>query len=71
MAQGMGQPPEVLMIPVALSASLGFMLPVATPPNAIAFATGEVPMRTMIREGLMLDLLGAAVITGVCYVMLG
>ncbi len=52
-----------LLIPTTLAASCGFMLPVATPPNALAFATGRVPMRSMLRAGLLLDLLGVGVIT--------
>ena len=47
---------------VALGASLGFMLPVSTPPNAIVYGTGLVPLREMIRAGLWLDLAGSIVI---------
>ena len=47
-----------------LSGSCGFMLPVATPPNAIAFGTGLVPMRQMMRAGLAVNLLGITVIVG-------
>ena len=50
-------------LPVALFASLGFMLPVATPPNAIVYGTGAVPARAMLRAGLLLNLLGVAVVT--------
>lgn len=46
----------------ALGASFGFMLPVSTPPNAIVYGTGLVPLRDMIRTGLVLDVLGAVVI---------
>ena len=49
--------PRLLMIPVALSASCAFMLPVATPPNVIVFSTGHVPVRAMIREGFALNIL--------------
>ncbi len=56
-------PSGTLLIPTTLAASCGFMLPVATPPNALAFATGRVPMRAMLRAGLALDLLGVGVIT--------
>jgi solute carrier family 13 (sodium-dependent dicarboxylate transporter), member 2/3/5 len=61
--------PAVLMIPAALSASFAFMLPVATPPNAVVMSTGDVTIRRMAREGFMLNLLGAAVITGVCWLL--
>jgi sodium-dependent dicarboxylate transporter 2/3/5 len=47
-----------------LASSCGFMLPVATPPNAIAFGTGLVPMRQMMRAGLAVNLIGIAVIVG-------
>ena len=60
-----GVDPALLMVPAAMSASCAFMLPVATAPNAIIFGTGAVPIRTMVREGLFLNLLGAAVITTV------
>ena len=49
-------------IGAALGASLGFMLPVSTPPNAIVYGTGLVPLREMIRAGLWLDLAGIIVI---------
>jgi sodium-dependent dicarboxylate transporter 2/3/5 len=49
-------------IGAALGASLGFMLPVSTPPNAIVYGTGLVPLREMIRAGLWLDLAGSIVI---------
>jgi len=47
-----------------LASSCGFMLPVATPPNAIAFGTGFVPMRQMMHAGLAVNLIGIAVIVG-------
>jgi sodium-dependent dicarboxylate transporter 2/3/5 len=47
-----------------LASSCGFMLPVATPPNAIAFGTGLVPMRRMMWAGLGVNLIGIAVIVG-------
>lgn len=55
--------PRLLLIPATVSASCAFMLPVATPPNAIVFATGRVPMIAMIRLGLLLNLIGVAVVT--------
>ncbi|SCA63792.1 Sodium-dependent dicarboxylate transporter SdcS [Chlamydiales bacterium SCGC AG-110-P3] len=56
-------PPLMLMIPATVSASMAFMLPVATPPNAIAFASGQVSGSDMARVGLILNLLGAVWIT--------
>jgi sodium-dependent dicarboxylate transporter 2/3/5 len=62
-AVAMGEAPFVLTLPVALFATLGFMLPVATPPNAIVFGSGSVEMRHMLRAGVILDLLGIVVVT--------
>ena len=59
--------PAVLMIPAGLAVSCGFMLPVATPPNAIVFGTGRVRMAEMVRAGLVLNLVGSLVITLVCW----
>lgn len=55
--------PLFLMIPAALAASCAFMLPVATPPNAVVFETGKVPMGSMIRYGFWLNLAGIVLIT--------
>ena len=63
-------PPELLMIPATISASCAFMLPVATAPNAIAYATEEVTVKQMMREGLGLNLMLAVVISGMCFVLL-
>lgn len=62
--------PRLLMIPVALSASCAFMLPVATPPNVIVFSTGQVPISRMIREGFALNILGIVVIAFGLYALL-
>lgn len=51
----MGLPRETLVVLVALAASCGFALPVATPPNALVYGTGHVPQRDMLRAGLALD----------------
>jgi len=59
--------PLLLMIPATISASMAFMLPVATPPNAIVFSTGKVPMRVMAQTGLWLNLLMAVLISLYCY----
>ena len=61
--------PLLLMIPATLSASFAFMLPVATPPNAIIFGTGEVRMADMIKVGIILNLLGVLVITAMMYLL--
>ena len=56
-------PPELLMVPAAISASCAFMLPVATAPNAVVYGSGRVTVRRMAGEGLVLNLIGACVIT--------
>jgi sodium-dependent dicarboxylate transporter 2/3/5 len=69
-ASAAGVLPESLLIPAALSASCAFMLPVATAPNAIVFGTGRVPSTTMLREGFVLNLLGVAIISLACLILL-
>jgi sodium-dependent dicarboxylate transporter 2/3/5 len=59
-------PPEVLMVPAAMSASCAFMLPVATAPNTIMFSTGTFPIKVMVKEGLALNLIGALIISLLC-----
>lgn len=56
--------PLLLMLPATVAASFAFMLPVATPPNAIVFGTGHLRIAQMARVGLVINLLGALVITG-------
>ncbi len=59
--------PAVLMVPATLSASCAFMLPVATPPNAIVFGSDRVRIADMARAGLVLNLVGVVVISLVCW----
>ncbi len=61
---------KVLTVPVTLAASFGFMLPISTPPNSIAYGTGWVQQRHMISAGLRLNLIGSALITGVCLALI-
>jgi sodium-dependent dicarboxylate transporter 2/3/5 len=60
-------PPGPLMFTGVLAASCGFMLPVATAPNAIAHGTGLVSTRRMALEGLVVDAMGVAAVTVVCW----
>ena len=69
-ALGAGIKPELFMIPAAISASCAFMLPVATGPNAIVYATGAIRMGRMMREGLALNFILALVVAAVSYVTL-
>lgn len=62
--------PRLLMVPAAISASCAFMLPVATAPNSIVYSSGVVTTERMAREGLVVNLIGATVITLLCYLLL-
>jgi sodium-dependent dicarboxylate transporter 2/3/5 len=59
------------MLPATISASMAFMLPVATPPNAIIFGTNRVTVRDMARTGLIINIVGAIIITLFTYFMIG
>ncbi len=61
-AQASGVDPVKPALGACLGCSLGFMLPVSTPPNALAFATGAVPLVRMIRHGFWLDAVGCVVV---------
>ena len=59
--------PLVLMIPATISASCAFMMPVATPPNAIIFGSGRVKIAEMARVGIVINLIGAVVVAFLFY----
>ncbi len=62
MATALGADPLALCLAVALAASLGFMLPVATPPNAIVYGSGCVTSRQMLHAGAWLDVISIGVV---------
>lgn len=64
LAPALGTEPLGLMAAAALGSSFGFMLPVGTPPNALAYGSGAVTAAEMRRAGFWLDLAGVVVITG-------
>jgi len=61
--------PLLLMIPATLSASCAFMLPVATPPNAIIFGSGRVNVSQMAKSGIILNILGVFLITAAIFLL--
>lgn len=63
--------PYLLMLPVTVSASFAFMLPTATPPNAVVFGSEHVTIPTMARIGFALNVLGALWITLMTFVLAG
>jgi solute carrier family 13 (sodium-dependent dicarboxylate transporter), member 2/3/5 len=67
LAVSMDLHPLTLMVPTAVAASMAFMLPVATPPNAIVFGSRMVTIQQMARTGIWLNLGGALVVSSLCY----
>jgi sodium-dependent dicarboxylate transporter 2/3/5 len=65
----LGINPLLLMLPATISASCAFMLPVATPPNAIVFGSGKIAMSRMVRTGIILNLIGVILVTAVVYLV--
>ena len=70
-ANNIGTDPALLMVPAVISSSCAFMLPVATAPNAIVYGTGYVSIARMAREGFILNIIIAVIVSSVVYVMLG
>ncbi|MCA9207256.1 MAG: anion permease, partial [Planctomycetales bacterium] len=68
-AEAAGIDPMLLLLPATLAASFAFMLPVATPPNAIVFGSGQVSIGHMVRAGLWLNLTGAILIPLLVYTL--
>ena len=63
--------PLLLTVPAAIAASCAFMMPVATPPNAIVFSSGHMQISDMIKAGFALNLMGIVVVTLITYGLLG
>jgi sodium-dependent dicarboxylate transporter 2/3/5 len=68
-ALGLGLHPYALIVPTAIAASCAFMLPVATPPNAIVFGSGYVSIPQMCRAGIWLNLIGIVMVTALTYLV--
>jgi sodium-dependent dicarboxylate transporter 2/3/5 len=58
-----GVPPIMLTVPITIAASCAFMLPVATPPNAIVFSTGAISIPQMVRAGILLNIIGIIIVS--------
>ncbi|MFP5413171.1 MAG: SLC13 family permease [Gammaproteobacteria bacterium] len=69
-AAGAGMDVVTVSVAVTLAASCGFMLPMATPPNALVFATPHVTAAAMMRAGLAMNLIGVALVTLVAWLVL-
>ena len=67
LAQSMQVHPLLLIVPATLSASCAFMMPVATPPNAIVFSSGWIDIRQMAQVGIGLNVLGILLVTAMSY----
>jgi sodium-dependent dicarboxylate transporter 2/3/5 len=66
-AIGLGQSPLLLIVPAAIAASCAFMLPVATPPNAIVFGSGYVSIPQMVKSGFGLNIISIVLSVAVTY----
>lgn len=66
-AKAIDMNPLLLMLPVTLSASMAFMMPIATPPNAIVFASGNLKIIDMVKTGIIINLIAIALVTVVTY----
>jgi sodium-dependent dicarboxylate transporter 2/3/5 len=65
----LGLDPRILMIPATLSASCAFMMPIASPTQAIIFGSGHVKIKQMIRAGILFNIWGVLIVTSVFYLM--
>jgi sodium-dependent dicarboxylate transporter 2/3/5 len=68
-AQAAGVSPLPPALGACLGSSFGFMLPVSTPPNAIVYGSGLVPLRLMMRSGILFDITGFFIIWGGLYLL--
>lgn len=68
-AIGIGQNPMLFIVPAAISASCAFMLPVATPPNAIVYGSGKITIPQMAKAGFTINIIISVLLTGACYTL--
>lgn len=70
LAPGLGIGPEMLIVPATIAASCAFMMPVATPPNAIVFGSGYITIPQMAKAGLWLNIIGVVLVTVMLYAII-
>jgi sodium-dependent dicarboxylate transporter 2/3/5 len=69
-AIGLQVPVLQIVIPVTLAASCAFMLPMATPPNAIVFASGHIKVFEMAKVGIVLNIISVLLLVGITYLLI-
>ena len=69
LSQAIEAHPLLLLIPTTVAASCAFMLPVSTPPNAIVYGSGRIPIMKMVIAGIWLDVLSVVLLTGFVYTL--
>ena len=70
MAIAVDMHPYILMVGAAVAASCAFMLPVATPPNAVVFGSGYLRIPDMVRKGIIMNVISIVILTLFVYFML-
>ncbi len=70
LAVSLGVDPVMLAVPAALACSFAFMMPVATPPNAVVFGAGKLNITDMMKAGFVLNIMGIFVVTGIGYFLI-
>jgi solute carrier family 13 (sodium-dependent dicarboxylate transporter), member 2/3/5 len=70
LALSLGENPMLFLVPTALAANCSYMLPVGTPPNAIVYGSGVMPLSAMVRAGFLLNVLLVPIVVGLL-VLLG
>ena len=67
LAVGAGIPPVIFAIPVTIASSCDFMFPMSTPPNAIAYSSGYIHSKDMLKAGIVLNILSLLLLMGLVY----
>jgi sodium-dependent dicarboxylate transporter 2/3/5 len=69
-AVNMGLPVNIIGMAVVMAASCAFMLPIATPPNAVIFATEKIKVMDMVKVGFIMNIFTIFIITSIFYIMM-